>query len=68
MPAIHWVSFGVNFLLIKTKIPNISQILTEKGILVHDVSAQLGSDYIRVTIGSKKENDYFLGIIEKIQS
>ncbi|MFX1572294.1 MAG: pyridoxal phosphate-dependent aminotransferase [Promethearchaeota archaeon] len=57
-----------NFLLLKMKIPNISQILTEKGILVHNASAQLGSDYIRVTIGSKKENDYFLSIIKKVYS
>ena len=55
-----------NFLLIKTKIPNISQILSEQGILVHDVSNQINSEFFRVTIGSKKENDHFLHIIKKI--
>lgn len=43
----------------KTKIGNISERLAEQGILVHDVSNQLDSEYFRVTIGSKKENDYF---------
>ncbi|GAJ23604.1 unnamed protein product, partial [marine sediment metagenome] len=55
-----------NFLLMKTKIPNISKKLTEQGILVLDVSKQLGSEYFRVTIGTRKENDYFLGALEKI--
>ncbi len=55
-----------NFLLIKTKIPNISKKLTEQGVLVLDVSKQLGSEYFRVTIGTRKENDYFLGALEKI--
>lgn len=55
-----------NFLLIKTKTPNISQILAKQGILVHDVTNHLSSEFIRVTIGSKKENEYFLRTIEKI--
>lgn len=55
-----------NFLLMKTKIPNISKKLTEQGVLVLDVSKQLGSEYFRVTIGTRKENDYFLGALEKI--
>ncbi len=57
-----------NFLLLKTKIQNISQILAKNSILVHDVSTQLGSEFIRVTISSKKENDYFLEMLEKINS
>ncbi len=55
-----------NFLLIKTEIPTISQILAKQGILVHNVSNQLSSEFFRVTIGSKKENDYFLQTMEKI--
>jgi len=57
-----------NFLLLKTKIQNLSQILAKLGILVHDVSPQLSSEFIRVTIGSKNENDYFLKALEKIIS
>ncbi len=55
-----------NFLLVKTKIQRISEKLEEQGILVHNVSNQLGPGYFRVTIGSKKENDYFLNSLEKI--
>ncbi|MBA7619098.1 Histidinol-phosphate aminotransferase [subsurface metagenome] len=55
-----------NFLLMKTKIPNISKKLSEQGVLVLNVSEQLGSEYFRVTIGTRKENDYFLGALEKI--
>ena len=57
-----------NFLLMKTEIQNLSQILAKLGILVHDVSPQLDSEFIRVTIGSKNENDYFLKKLEKINS
>ena len=57
-----------NFLLLKTEIQNLSYILAKLGILVHDVSFQLGSEFIRVTIGSKNENDYFLKALEKINS
>ncbi|MFX1310252.1 MAG: pyridoxal phosphate-dependent aminotransferase [Promethearchaeota archaeon] len=55
-----------NFLLMKTKLYNISKKLEEQGVLVHDVSHQLGSEYIRVTIGSKKENDFFLESLKNI--
>lgn len=57
-----------NFLLMKTKIKNISERLAEQGILVHDASNQLSPGYFRVTIGSKKENDYFLNALKNIIS
>ncbi len=57
-----------NFLLMKTKIQRISEKLAEQGVLVHDVSNQLSSEYFRVTIGSKKENDYFLNALKNIVS
>lgn len=55
-----------NFILMKTGIQNISQNLVKLGIYVHDVSEQLGSEYIRVTVGTEKENDYFLSYIEQL--
>ncbi len=55
-----------NFLLIKTELHNISERLAEREILVHDASNQLGSKYFRVTIGSRKENDLFLGTLKNI--
>lgn len=55
-----------NFILMKTGIENISQKLLKQGIYVHDVSEQLSSEYIRVTIGTNKENEYFLSYIEQL--
>ncbi|MFX1378979.1 MAG: pyridoxal phosphate-dependent aminotransferase [Promethearchaeota archaeon] len=55
-----------NFLLMKTNMQNISKKLAERGVLVHDAANQLGSEYFRVTIGSKKENDYFLDSLKNI--
>ncbi len=55
-----------NFILMKTGIQNISENLVKLGIYVHDVSEQLGSEYIRVTVGTEKENDYFLSYIEQL--
>lgn len=55
-----------NFLLIKTRIQNISKKLEESGVLVHDVSNQLGSNYFRITIGSEKENNIFLESLQNI--
>lgn len=55
-----------NFILMKTGIENISQKLLKQEIYVHDVSEQLSSEYIRVTIGTKKENEYFLSYLEQL--
>ncbi len=56
-----------NFLLIKTKIHDIPRKLAEKGVLISDLSNySLGSEYIRITIGSKIENDYFLNTMKRI--
>lgn len=66
--GIEVYSSYTNFLLMKTKIQNISEKLAEKGVLVHDVSTQFGSEYFRVTIGSKNENNYFLDSLKNIIS
>ncbi len=55
-----------NFLLMKSKLHHVSEKLAEQGVLVHDATNQLGSEYFRVTIGSFKENNYFLEALEKI--
>ncbi len=57
-----------NFLLMKSKIQNISKKLAEQGVLVHDSTNQLGSEYFRVTIGSKKENDFFIRALRNVIS
>jgi histidinol-phosphate aminotransferase len=55
-----------NFLLIKTTTDKITEKLAKQGILVYNLSDQLGTEFCRLTIGSRKENDYFLNSITKI--
>ena len=55
-----------NFILMRTKLQNISKKLEKRGVLVHDASNQLGSNFFRVTIGSKEENDFFLESLKNI--
>jgi histidinol-phosphate aminotransferase len=65
LEIVSYPSF-TNFLLVKTKFPNIIERLAGKGVLVHDATNQLGSGYFRVTIGSPKENTNFLEVLEEI--
>ena len=56
-----------NFLLIKTKIPDLAQKLEKKGIFVSNLSHySLSSEFIRVSIGSKIENDSFMNTLRDI--
>jgi len=57
---------STNFLLVKTNTLNIAKKLAEKGVYVYDVSNYFNSNYIRVTIGSHNENEYFLQSMEEI--
>jgi len=54
---------STNFILFKTDIPDMVNLLEEQGILVSDVSSQLGNGFIRVSIGSPEENDTFISIL-----
>jgi len=56
-----------NFLLIKTNIQDLSLKLEEKGIFVSNLSHySLSSEFIRVSIGSKIENNTFIEIIKEL--
>ncbi|MCK4347307.1 MAG: aminotransferase class I/II-fold pyridoxal phosphate-dependent enzyme [Thermoplasmatales archaeon] len=55
-----------NFLLIKTNIPDIARELKDREILVFDISNQWLPGYIRVSIGTPKENNIFLSNIKEI--
>ena len=57
---------ATNFLLINTNITNIGTKLIERGILVLDLSDRWLSGFIRVAIGTKKENDIFLSNMREI--
>jgi histidinol-phosphate aminotransferase len=49
-----------NFLLVRTEIPDAVSEFREIGILVSDLSSQLPSGFIRVSIGTREENDAFI--------
>ncbi len=55
-----------NFLLIRTQVPNMARRLGELGVLVSDVSSQLPPGFIRVSVGTREENDAFLDAWRKI--
>jgi histidinol-phosphate aminotransferase len=55
-----------NFLLLKTEIPDIVGKLADIGILISDLSNQLSSGFIRVSIGNREENDAFIAGYVKI--
>jgi histidinol-phosphate aminotransferase len=55
-----------NFILIYSEIDNLAEKLKEKGILVKDVSFQMGKGYIRVSIGDSKTNKYFIEKLKEI--
>lgn len=64
--SIEIYSSKTNFLLINTRIPDIIKKLTEKGVYVYDASNYFSSGYLRVTIGTEKENNYFIHVLENI--
>ena len=57
---------STNFLLVKTEIPDISMRLKDISLLVSDVSSQLAPGFIRVSMGTREENDTFIDGYKKI--
>jgi histidinol-phosphate aminotransferase len=49
-----------NFLLVRTEFPDAVSRFAEIGILVSDLSNQLPAGFIRVSIGTREENDAFI--------
>lgn len=59
-------SSSTNFLLIKTAVPDLGTKLKDRGIQVLDLSAYWLPSFMRVSIGTPKENDIFLFEMQKI--
>ncbi len=55
-----------NFLLVKAEVPDMAIRLKEANVFVSDLSNQLPPGFIRISIGSKKENDTFIGRYNEI--
>ena len=57
---------STNFFLAMTKIPDVMRKLRDIGILISDLSNQLPSGFIRVSTGTREENDAFIAGYKKI--
>ena len=50
---------SANFILIRSMIPQVVEVLKKRGILVRDISDQMPAGFIRVTTGTEEENHIF---------
>ena len=64
--AVEVYKSTTNFLLIKTDVPDMVGNLADIGILISDLSNQLSSGFLRVSIGNRAENDAFIAGFMKI--
>ncbi|MEA3221660.1 MAG: histidinol-phosphate transaminase [Thermodesulfobacteriota bacterium] len=64
--GVHVYPSSTNFLLIKTKILDIAKRFKDIGVLISDLSSQLSPGFIRVSIGTREENDVFIAGYTKI--
>jgi histidinol-phosphate aminotransferase len=55
-----------NFLLVKSDMPDVAKELMDRGVSVLDLSHQWLSGFIRVSMGTSRENDIFLSNIMEI--
>jgi len=55
-----------NFLLIRSQVPDVAALLEAEGVLVLDASNQLPPGFIRVSMGTRQENDAFLAAFKQI--
>ena len=53
-------SSSTNFLLVKTVVPDIVSKFRDRGVLISDLSSQLSPGFVRVSIGTREENDAFI--------
>jgi histidinol-phosphate aminotransferase len=51
---------STNFLLVRSKTPSLADELRDRGVLVMDVSNQLGAGFITLAVGTPEDNDAFL--------
>ena len=55
-----------NFLLVRSPVPHVAAQLRDRGVLVSDTSNQMPPGFIRVSVGTRQENDAFLAAFEQV--
>ena len=58
---------STNFLLVRAEIPDVARRLRDANVLVSDVSNQLPPGFIRVSVGTREENDAFVTRYMKVR-
>jgi histidinol-phosphate aminotransferase len=58
---------STNFLLVRTRVPDMAKRLEDVGVLVSDVSNQLPPGFIRVSVGAREDNNAFLAAFMEIR-
>lgn len=58
---------STNFLLVEMETPDAAQRLKDADVLVSDVSNQMPSGFVRISIGTRKEDDAFLTRYKKVR-
>jgi len=55
---------STNFILIKSKIPDLGKKLMDSGIIIKDLSEEWLNGFYRISIGLPEENDALLSTIK----
>ncbi len=64
LPGVKAYASKTNFLLVRTPVNNVVSQLYERGIAVREVP--LGDTWMRVSVGSREENDYLLDAMRRL--
>jgi histidinol-phosphate aminotransferase len=64
--GVHVYPSSTNFLLVRTEMPDAAKRLKDVDVLVSDVSYQMPPGFVRISIGTRKENDAFLARYTKL--
>jgi histidinol-phosphate aminotransferase len=65
--GVHVYPSSTNFLLVEMEMPDAAERLKDADVLVSDVSNQMPSGFVRISIGTRKENDAFLTRYKKVR-
>ena len=66
--GIYWEESFTNFILLKVKEDSsvVAQALLKKGVIIRDMNAWGLKNYIRITIGSNKENRLLIRALKEV--
>jgi len=65
--GVHVYPSSTNFLLVEMEMPDAAERLKDADVLVSDVSNQMPPGFVRISIGTRKENDAFLARYMKVR-